>query len=123
MAHSTTSKRSSRIDDLKARSEIVKAVESLDLTDTGAWNQLDQLATHVSVEGLEVDPESIVFLGHGPRKPFEGALNIYLELRYGANDDEGFTNGTSFWGLFKGHFERGSPKVDEVTVDTSPFYQ
>ena len=111
----------SRTNLAKLREQIAEAAEKLEISDTNAWSNLDALATHVIVEGIDVDPESIVFEEKG--KTFKGALNVYLTLQYGSNDDDGFSNGTSFWGLFKGHFEGNKPKIDDVSVDTSSFYQ
>ena len=107
--------------DTDRRDEIVRAVENVEISSTDAWSSLDALATHVIVEGVDVDPESIIF--EKDRTHFKGALNIYLTLEYGSNNEDGFSNGTSFWGTFEGHFEGNAAKIDRVSVNTESFYQ
>jgi hypothetical protein len=102
------------------KSNIVDKAEQLDIVSTQAWSELDALATRVSVEQIDVVPESVVINDNDSN--FKGGMNIFLNLQYGPENDEGFSSATSFWGTFEGHFEGSEPVIDTVAVDTSPFY-
>lgn len=102
------------------RSEIVDKAEQLDIAAMPAWSDLDALATRVFVEQIDVIPESVII--DDGQQSFKGGMNIFLNLQYGPETDEGFSNATSFWGTFEGHFNGDVPVIDSVVVDTSPFY-
>jgi hypothetical protein len=100
--------------------EIVKAMQTYDLGSSPAWSDLDALSSHTFLDGVEVDPDGIIVRG----SEFRGPLSIYVVLQYSeANDDENFKTSDSFMGEFKGHFDKDVPIIDQVTVDTSPFYE
>jgi hypothetical protein len=105
----------------KRREQIVKLVEGHNLTRDPVWRELVALSSETRVEALEVDPEGVVITGES----FEGVMNIYLKLEYAMDSqpNDAFTTSDSVLGKFKGHFERGNPKLDEITVETSPFYE
>ncbi|HYI47801.1 MAG TPA: hypothetical protein VEX35_04975 [Allosphingosinicella sp.] len=96
----------------------MQAISEYDLTQSGAWTDLDALSTHTYLDDVEVDPEGIV-LDDGL---FKGFLNIYVLLQYGSGKKEGFQTSDAFRGRFTGHFDGTVAVIDEVSVDTSPFY-
>jgi hypothetical protein len=97
---------------------IMQAISDYDLTQSGAWKDLDALSTHTYLDDTEVDPEGIVLFDDG----FKGFISIYVLLQYGSNKKEGFQTSDAFRGLFTGHFDGTTAVIDEVSVDTSPFY-
>jgi hypothetical protein len=111
---STTATESTKTD------RIVKAAESVDITSTNAWHDLDLLATRVLVDRLSVDPETVTV--DGDRNSFQGHINLYVTLEYDPNSPDSFSSNESFSGTFEGHFSNGQPIVDTVNVDTSRFY-
>jgi hypothetical protein len=106
------------VDDL--RKIIAEVLKEYDLTGDAAWGNLDELSTHTRLDGVDVDPEGILIDEQGR---FRGVMNIYVTLQYGKDDKEGFASSDSFLGNFEGHLEGSRPKIDTVTVDTSPFYE
>jgi hypothetical protein len=101
------------------RESIAKVVKEYDLTSDAVWGDLDVLSTHTRLEGVEVDPEGILIDDKGQ---FKGVMNVYVTLEYG-NKKDGFSSSDSFLGNFEGHLEEDRPKIDAVSVDTSPFYE
>lgn len=106
--------------------KIINLVQEFDLTDSASWSDIDALATQVSVDGIEVDPEGVVLYGNGK---FDGIFNLYLKLQYGSDSNDGFISSDSFLGRFEGHFEKGglsnndNPVIDSLSVDTTRFYE
>jgi hypothetical protein len=100
---------------------IVHAVSRLDLTQFPAWQALERLSAHTSLDGVEADPAGIDLNGD----KFNGILTAYVGLRYGngSGSDDGLETSDSFGGTFEGHFEKSHPVIDDVRVDTSPFYE
>src|SRR5215211_751931 len=94
---------------------IVEAIENFDIVDSPAWHDLDILSTHTHIDGIEVDPEGIIF---EPEGRFKGVANIYVLLKYGSDKDEGFETTDSFRGYFQGHFEKGGkPIIENLSID------
>lgn len=103
------------------RDALSEALETYDLTESASWSDIDALATHVYIEDLDLDPDSIV---QNPDGTFSGAVNVYLTLQYGKDDNEGFRLGESFVGEVKGSLgEDGKARIQELTVDTEPFFR
>src|SRR5258708_6122896 len=99
---------------------IVEAVEGYDLPGSPAWADLDALSTHTFLDGIEVDPDGIIIR----ENKFKGAMAVYVLLQYGSDKDDGFKTSDSFMGEFNGNFDdTGTPQIDSVTVDTSPFFE
>lgn len=108
-------------DDELLRRRIAEAVRGIELSETSAWNDLDILSTHTRVEGINVDPDGVVLDANGN---FRGVIDIYVSLQYGSNNEEGFASSDSFLGEFRGHLEaHGKAVIDDVTVNTSDFYE
>jgi Predicted pPIWI-associating nuclease len=103
----------------KKRATVVGFIEGQELTDRPAWGDLDILSTHTTLDGIEVDPEGIIFDGD----EFGGVMNVHVTLHYGGHGDDGFTTSDSFPGDFHGRFDKGKPEVDQISVDTSSFYE
>jgi hypothetical protein len=98
---------------------VVEALSSLDLTSLPAWEELQTLSKRTTLDGIEVDPAAIIV----NKDQFEGEMTIYVGLMYGDKDDYLETS-DAFAGSFKGHFEpAGKPVVDDVVVETAPFYR
>jgi Predicted pPIWI-associating nuclease len=96
------------------------AVSSIELTETGAWSDLDALSTHTSIEGIEAVPEGIFEVGDNG---FTAVATVYVDLSYGNNEDS-FSTLDSFPAQVQGHFtSNGEAIVDSVSVDTSSFYE
>ena len=94
-------------------------VRSVDLTSFDAWNSLDVLSSSTVPDSIEVYEDDIKISDD----KFSGVLNVYVTLEYGKGED-GFTTSDGFPGKFRGHFdETGQAVIDELTVDTSSFYE
>lgn len=108
---------------LRERSKIdaiMDAVSSVDLTETGAWDDLDSLSTNTTVDDIEGLPEGIFQIGDDG---FTAVATIYVDLEYGDKKDA-FSTSDSFPAQVQGHFEPdGKAVVDSVSVDTSSFYE
>ncbi len=100
---------------------VVKAVDNFDLGQSPSWDDLDVSSTETSIDGVHVDPNGILF---ETKDRFSGVANVYVVLKYGAENEHEFTTSDSFIGEFRGHFdEAGKAAIDEVSVDTSPLYE
>lgn len=99
---------------------IAEAIESLDPSAMGAWNDLDALSTHTELDGVDVIERSVKWSG----KRFEAQAVVYVGLHYGKDDDEGFSTSDSFPGSVTGHVDANDNIViDAFSVDTSSFYE
>lgn len=98
---------------------VIDAVRGLELSETAAWSDLDALSSQTTVDGIEVDPEGVIF---EDENRFRGIANVYVALRYGSGSDS-FETSDGFLGTFRGHIKKnGAPVVEEFTVDTTPFF-
>lgn len=99
---------------------IAEAIESGDPTRFDGWGALDALSTHTELDGVDVVEESLRWEGN----KFSADITVYVGLRYGKNDDEGFSTSDSFPGEIIGHLDsEGLVVIDSFTVDTSAFYE
>jgi hypothetical protein len=99
---------------------VMDAVGSVELNETKAWNNLDILSTHTRIESIEAVPEGIFEVG---KSGFTAVATVYVDLEYG-DKDSAFSTRDSFPAEVQGHFDPdGKPVVDNVTVDTSSYYQ
>jgi len=100
--------------------QIVDAVQDFPLTDSASWPKLSELSDHTVLDGIEVDPAGIAIV----ENRFEGLMNVYVGLEYDKDSGEALVTSDAFTGRFKGHFSKaGKPEIEEVTIDTTPFYQ
>jgi len=100
--------------------EIVRTMKNYDLASSPAWSDLDALSSRTLLDGVEIDPDGIIVKGN----TFRGPLSIYVLLQYDEAGEDSFETSDSFMGEFSGHFsEGGGAVIDQVTVDTSPFYE
>lgn len=110
-----------KVDEDVLRRRIADAVKAVELSETSAWADLDILSTHTRVEGIDVEPDGVIF---EPDHHFRGVVNIYVSLQYGSDGDDGFTSSESFLGEFSGELDANSvPHVGDITVDTTEFYE
>jgi hypothetical protein len=109
---STASQKSHKI------AAILQAVSDYDLTNSHAWSDLDALSSRTSIDAIEVDPEGIILSNAG----FKGVMNVYVVLRYGGSSKDAFETSDAFRARFDGHFDGELAVIDNVQVDTSPFY-
>jgi hypothetical protein len=108
-------------DDENLRRRIAEAVSNVELSTTGAWDNLDVLSTHTRVEGVDVEADAVILDANGN---FRGVVDIYVSLQYGSDSEDDFTSSDSFLGEFRGHLDdNGRPIIDDVSVDTSDFYE
>jgi hypothetical protein len=90
------------------------------LTDSPYWSELSELSDRTELDGIEVDPVGVTITKDG----FEGLMNVYVGLEYREASGEALATSDAFTGRFKGHFSKdGKPRIDEVTIDTAPFYE
>ena len=106
-----------RLPKAKQISAIMDAMSNVELTQYEAWNDLGELSSDTTVDGINIDPAGIVVTGDR----FVGLAAIYVALKYDAADE--LETSDSFEGQFEGHFEGTRPVIDKVTVDTSPFFE
>ena len=95
-------------------SKIAAAVRNIELTETGAWGDLDVLSSRTRIEGIEVFEDEIRV--HG--EEFEGPINVHVMLQY----PEDITMSETFPGRFEGRWKADKPVIEKVSVDTSSFY-
>lgn len=99
---------------------VMDAVENYELAESAAWSDLDALSTHTYIDGIEIDPEGVILEDNR----FHGVMNVYVLLTYGSDKEDGFETSDAFLGQFEGHFNpEGKAVIDNLTVDTSPFYE
>jgi len=102
------------------RDAIIAAIEGYDLTESDAWNQLDELSSHTMVEGVEPNPDGIFKKG---TNEFEAVGTVYVTLTYGDKKDNASMN-DSYPIQIRGKFEDDNEiTVSSVEVDTSSFYE
>jgi hypothetical protein len=102
------------------RKRIAEALKEYDLSSDPVWGELDELSTHTTFDGVEVDPEGVIVDDKGR---FKGVMNVYVTLQYDKDSKEGFATSDSFLANFEGHLDGKDPKIDSVSVDTSPFFE
>jgi hypothetical protein len=102
------------------RKKIVDAVGQFDIAKSTAWSDLDALSSHTLLDGMETDPDGIIITD----KTFKGPLSVYVVLQYDEKGDDAFETSDAFSGEFTGHIdEQGNVTIDDVSIDTSPFYE
>lgn len=104
------------------RQVIVKAVLSVDPTQTEAWSDLDALSTQTVVDTIETFEAEIRIEGDNDPS-FFGPLLWYVILNYGPAGEGRLSTSESFPGQFEGRFEGDIAVIDRMTVDVSSFYQ
>jgi Predicted pPIWI-associating nuclease len=105
--------RNSETDIAKAR-RIAEAIRDIDLTETGAWGDLDVLSSRTMIDAIEVFEDEIRSDGEA----FEGPINVHVTLQY----PEDVTMSETFPGRFEGKWKANRPVIENVSVDTSSFY-
>jgi len=99
---------------------VMSAVNSVDLTKTEAWQELDKLSARTRVDAMDAVPGGIFEVGDNG---FAAVATVYVELGYGGRKD-GFSARDSFPATVHGHFDRnGAAIVDTVSVNTASFYK
>jgi len=101
--------------DTARRLVIAHEAQKLELRHTEAWQQLMSLADHPEVEGIEVEPDGILLEGD----TFRGAMSVYVLLRY---SQENIESAEAFLGYFRGHFEDGALRFDDVKLRLEGFF-
>ncbi|CAA7621732.1 hypothetical protein MTBLM5_400012 [Magnetospirillum sp. LM-5] len=82
-------------------------------------NELDQLSNRTEFDGVDVIDESI----QTSDEKFEADVIVYVGLSYGGRNDE-ITTSDNLPGHIKGRLtEDGQIVIDDLTVDTSSFYE
>ena len=100
---------------------VIDSVQNFELSESSSWSDLDALSNRTYVDQIEVDPAGVIIERGGH---FQGMMNVYVLLEYGSSGDDRFETSDSFLGRFKGHFDQKQAAViDEISVDTSPFYK
>lgn len=101
------------------RRRIVDALTEDKITNSRAWNSLDELSSQTKIDEVEVLEDEIT----GTPDEAEGIFNIYVILRYGDKKEDEFISSDTYPGRFRAHFnEKGDVEFDEIEVDTSSFY-
>ena len=96
---------------------VMQAIADFDLTQSSAWADLDALSSRTLIDDVEVEPEGIIIEGDR----FRGLMNVYVVLQYGGSKDS-FQTSDAFRALFEGHFSGSIAEIENVRVDTSPFF-
>ena len=91
-----------------------------DITDFRAWNDLDALSSHTSVEEAYVSDLTLAAGAEKTSIGFRAAVMFRVILSY---DREGPDSSASFPGSLAGHIDAYGMYVTEVTVDTTSFYE
>lgn len=95
-----------------------EAVRSVEPTATDAWDTLSSLSTETTVDSVEVFEDEILL----EDDTFLGSLLWHVTLAYRDADGE-ITLTESFPGTFRGIFQDDRAKVEQITADTSGFFQ
>lgn len=102
---------------------VMKAIGEYDLVGSIAWSDLDALSTSTEFEEMEVVPEGVFASNDG----FTALATVYVVLRYGGDNEDGFESLDSYPARVVGHFDSERDEltaiVDAVQVDTSSFYE
>ena len=102
------------------RDSVMKAVSSLELTETTAWDDLVRLSAKTVVDAIDAVPEGIFDRGAGN---FTTVATVYVDLNYGTEGDA-YKVSDNFPMIVNGHFStKGKAIVDYAEVDTSSFYE
>lgn len=103
--------------------ELARFIEddfSTDPAKCQAWNDLDVLSSHTSVEEVHVDDISLKAIADQHRVEFRASVRISVSLSY---DREGPDTSSSFPGIATGYVDANGMFLDDVTVDTQSFYE
>ena len=101
---------------------VVDAINSLDQADLdgfSAWQWLADLSSATTFELIDAHPDSIVFKSNGK---FEAIATVYITLVYGSRDDQEKMS-DEYIATVRGHFGASGAEIDEVDVDTTPFFE
>jgi hypothetical protein len=87
-------------------------------------DELDSLSTHTRIDGVSDLEISDIHVGHGEIR-VAGAGAVDVELKYGSHSDDVPSSGDAFPFSFKVVLspEGRLKSVEELTVDTSSFYE
>jgi len=87
-------------------------------------DELDRLSTHTSISGVCDLDISDIRVGSGEIR-VTGVGTVDVDLQYGSNVDEGSVSGDAFPFYFKAVLSADGVlrQVEELTVDTSSFYE
>ena len=110
---------SSPVRSLRER-DIIDAFDKVDISECQAWGDLDALSTHTEFNGLEVNPETVEWLDG---KRFKVSVMIHVGPQYGKDAEEGLSTTDGYPGQLVEHLQGDKVVVDDVSVDTSSFYE
>lgn len=91
-----------------------------DLASYSAWDDLDALSANTVVDHIDLMRDGIFKEGNS----FTGICTFYVDLNYGQGEDA-VTLPEAFPGKVHGHIDDDDEAViiDDMTVDTTSFYQ
>lgn len=122
MAQMATAAPLKRLEDDAKLQRIVNAIGALTADDVfvnDAASAFDELSSRTTFEGIEANPDGI--FTRDDATTFSAACTIYVALNYGGSRDS-VSMSDSFPATVSGHFENGHVVVDDVSVDTSSFF-
>jgi carbohydrate-binding DOMON domain-containing protein len=104
----------------KLQRRITDAVQAHEFVQTEAWGALAALSSDTQIETVETFDDEVRIEGNS----FAGPLIWYVKLRYGQEQTEDYlVLSESFPGHFEGRFEGEEPIIEQMTADTSSFYE
>jgi hypothetical protein len=99
---------------------VMNAISAVDLRTYRAWSDLTALSSNTHVREIQAIPEGIFQRGE---QSFTAVATVYVDLNNNEGKDD-FSTTDSFPAEVEGHFEsRNRAVVDEVSVDTTSFYE
>jgi len=107
-----------QLDDRPKREAVMHAITDYNIAESGARDDLDMLPVRTVVESVEASPERIFEAGEDG---FAAVATVYISLASGESTDDHFIP-DSFPAYVEGHFENGDAVIDNLSIDTSSFY-
>lgn len=112
-------KMASTRDDARRIVERINVLTHEDLDGFGAWQDLADLSSNTLFTEIDGDPDSVVIDSAGH---FEAIAAVYVTLVYGSARDQE-TMSDEYLATVTGHLAIDGVAIEQITVDTMPFYE
>lgn len=95
----------------------IDELTEMDIDRLDGWQPLAELSSHTEFAAIGADRSSVVLAG----RSFEAIADVYVVLHYGHGEDaESLSD--SYVATVRGTIEGDQVTIEQISVDTSPFY-